>query len=91
MLSRDIWVCFPFKFFFKSGHGYSNAAFVGKNHTNEDGKLLITTVLLFLNEFLCGSSIAEGSSDTFKGKALIEMMNYGSKQDTANIFLTVSS
>lgn len=82
---------FLFKFFLKAGQGYSNAAFAGKTHTNEDGKLLSTTVLLFLNEFLCGSSTAEGSSYTFKGKALIEKMNYGSKQDMANIFLTVSS
>lgn len=49
--------------------------------------------MLFLaqHESLWGSSVAEGSSETLKGKTLIEMMNYASRQDLANIFVTFSS
>lgn len=43
-----------------------------------------------MNSFV-GSPMAEGSPETLKGKALVEMMSYSSKQDTANVFLTVHS
>lgn len=54
----------------KKRHGHSNAAFVGKKKKKKN-----STVLSISAELCC----AEGSSETLKGKVLIELMNYKSK------------